>query len=201
MNKSIMMFFMGLSGAGKDTQAGLIREFLKKKDGNDSVLWLSTGDVLREIVKSGAYAGKAIDEKIMKLGDIAPPFLATLLWAEKAVRGLAPDKHLVFPSSPRTMQEAEDLDAFALFFGIENVFPVFINVNRDEAYRRLAARGRADDTDAVIRNRLDYFSRHVLPAVRYFRKKSAHPLIEIDGNSPDELAVHQSILKATGLAD
>lgn len=199
MNEPTVFLYMGFSGSGKDTQAGLVKERLEKTDGPDSVLWFSTGDILREIIKSGGFAGRIIDEKVMKAGDIAPSFLATLLWADRAVKNLKENQHVIFPSSPRTLNEARDIDDFASFFNRKKVFPIFLNVRRDEAFKRLKLRGRADDTDLVINNRLDYFARHVAPAVEYFRKESQNKLIEIDGNPNDVQEIHRAILAATGL--
>ena len=199
MSEPIVFFFMGLSGSGKDTQAGLVRGVLERKDGFESVLWLSTGDILREIIKSKSFAGKLIDEKVMKAGDIAPPFLATLLWAGRVIKELKQDQHAIFPSSPRTLNEARDIDGFASFFDRSKVFPVFLNVDRDEAFKRLKLRGRADDSDEVINNRLDYFAKHVLPAVEYFRNESKNKLIEIDGNPNDIQFIHRQVIAAAGL--
>ena len=199
MNEPTVFLFMGLSGSGKDTQAGLVRELLEKRDGPDSVLWLSTGDALRNILKSGGYTGNLIDKKILGAGAIAPPFLATLLWAEKAVKELEPGQHAIFPSSPRTLSEAQNLDDFAEFFDRKRVYPIFLNVERAEAFGRLKARGRADDTDETINNRLDYFARVVLPAVEYYRNESKNGLVEVDGNPNDIQLIHRRVLLATGL--
>ncbi|MEK7566619.1 MAG: nucleoside monophosphate kinase [Patescibacteria group bacterium] len=194
-----MLLFMGFSGSGKDTQAGLVREVLEKKSGKNSVLWLSTGDILRGIVKNGSYAGKVVDEKVMRAGNIAPPFLATFLWADRIIKELRENQHIIFPSSPRTINEARDLDELAVFFEIKKVFPIYLNVERDEAFKRLKARGRADDTDEVINNRLNYFAKHVLPAVEYFRNESKNKLIEIDGNPNEIQFIHRQIIAAIGL--
>ena len=153
MSEPMVFLFMGFSGSGKDTQACLVKELLEKKYGRGSVLWLSTGDMLRALVKSGSFAGKIVDEKVMKAGDIAPPFLATLLWAERIVEEFGPGRHVIFPSSPRTLNEARDIDDLISFFGIKKALPIFLNVDRDEAFRRLKLRGRADDTDEVINSR------------------------------------------------
>lgn len=197
MRERLAVWFMGFSGSGKDTQAGLVKDVLEKKYGLDSVLWLSTGDALRDIVKSGSFAGHLIEKKVLGAGNIAPPFIATLLWAGKAVRELQINQHVIFPSSPRTLNEARDLDDFVGFFD-RKAYPIFLNIEREEAFRRLKARGRADDTDEIINNRLDYFARHVLPAVEYFRKESKNRLIEIDGNPRDPQKIHKDILVALG---
>src|SRR3989344_8677758 len=159
MKEPLVFFFMGFSGSGKDTQAELLKDFLEKRDGPGSVLWISTGDILRNLVVKESYAGRVIDRKLMKAGELAPSFLVTLLWAETAVMELKENQHVIFPSSPRSMEEARNLDEFAAFFDRKAVFPILIDVSREEAFQRLTLRGRSDDTPKTINHRLNYFER------------------------------------------
>jgi len=197
MKEPLVFFFMGFSGSGKDTQAELLKDFLEKRDGPGSVLWISTGDILRDLVVKESYAGRVIDRKIMKAGEIAPSFLVTLLWAETAVMELKENQHVIFPSSPRSMEEARNLDEFAAFFD-RQVRPIFIDVAREEAFQRLIERGRVDDTPKIINHRLDYFEREVRPAIEYFRNESQNKLVQIDGNPKDVKAIQKETLKAVG---
>lgn len=190
---------MGFSGSGKDTQAELLKDFLEKRDGEGSVLWISTGDILRDIVSKGSYAGRVIEQKVLKAGEIAPAFLVTLFWAETAVRDLKKNQHVIFPSSPRTLEEAQNLDDFAAFFDRKSVFPIWLDAAREEVFERLIERGREDDTPETINHRLDYFEKEVQPAVEYFKKESPNKLVKVDGNPKDVQKIHQEILKAVGL--
>src|SRR3989344_7164897 len=156
MEKPIAAFWMGFSVSGKDTQAQLLSDFFSKRSvlrlllnkilGNRPVLWISVGDILRAMAKSGTYAGRIIDEKVMKAGNFSLPFVATGAWAGMVMRELRAGQHVIFPSSPRTLEEAHDLSDFAEFFNLK-ACPIFIDVSEDEVFRRLKARGRADDTD------------------------------------------------------
>lgn len=199
MNQPITVFFMGFSGCGKDTQAGLLKAFLEKRDGADSVFYIYTGDELRKLVKEPFYTAKKIQEEVLGPGRKAPDFLAVYAWANILIPRFEPRQHLLFSSSPRTLLEAKILDDMAEFYGREEVYPVFLNVLREEAFQRLKKRGRPDDTDEVINNRLDYFDVKVRPAVEYFRRESANRLVEIDGNPHDAKKIHRDILKASGL--
>ena len=199
MKEPFVFFFMGCSGSGKDTQAELLKDLLEKRDGRDSVLWISTGDILRDIVDKKNYAGRVIDQKIMRAGEPAPSFLVTFLWAETAVRELKESQHVIFPSSPRSLEEAQSLDEFAVFFDRRKVFPILLEVGRKEAFQRLTSRARKDDTPEIINHRLDYFERQVRPAVEYFEKESENKLVKIDGNPNDVQKIHENILKAAGL--
>lgn len=190
---------IGYSGCGKDTQAGLVQRFLEERDGKGSVLYVYTGAHLRDVEKLGTYTAKLITEKIMKVGAKAPDFLAVWAWAQDIISNLKEGHHLILSSSPRTVLEAKIIDDAFRFYGRENVYPIYLNVNRREAFDRLKARKRFDDTDEAINHRLDYFERDVLPAVEYYRAESKNKLIEIDGNPRDPEQIHKVIKEAIGL--
>ena len=199
MDKRYNVLFIGFSGSGKDTQAHLLENVLRERGGKDSVLYIYTGEHLREAVKRGGHTGQYIQKKVMEAGNKAPDYLAIWAWGNDLVYKMSPEHHLVFSGSPRTKLEAIALDDAFVFHDRPHVYPIYLNVARDEAFRRLKERKRADDTDDTINNRLDYFERVVIPAVEYYRSESVHGLIEIDGNPQDQEKIHQNILKAIGL--
>ena len=200
MKQAIAVFLMGYSGSGKDTQAGLLGDFLKARDGASSVLFISTGDALRALIKTDSFMGRWVDEHVMKAGAKAPDSLAIWAWQERLNRAFTGHEHLIFSSSPRTVLEARVFDDFAKAFGRKSVYPIYLEVGREEAFRRLKARGRADDTDETIGNRLDYFSKAVGPAVEYFKTESENHLVTIDSNSQDPQKIHEDVLRALQLS-
>ena len=57
---------------------------------------------------------------------------------------------------------------------------------REEAEKRLLARGRADDVESSIKNRMDWFDEDVMPILDYYKKDGR--LIEVNGEqSPEEV--------------
>lgn len=196
MDKRYNVLFIGYSGSGKDTQAHLLENVLKEKSGKDSVLYIYTGENLREAVKRGGHTGQYIQKKVMEAGNKAPYYLAIWAWGSDLVYKLSPEHHLIFSGSPRTKIEAIALDDAFVFHDRPLVCPIYLNVRRDEAFRRLKGRKRADDTDETINNRLNYFEQFVVPAVDYYRSESRNKLLEIDGNPHDQEKIHQEILKA-----
>ena len=196
----IMVFFIGLSGSGKDEQAGRLQAALEARDGEKSALYIYTGEILRTLVKTGSFVGQWVGENVMKTGAKAPDSLAVWAWQQALNEKFTGREHLLFSSSPRTVLEAQVFDDFAKAFGFARVYPIFLDVDRTVAFQRLMDRKRADDTPETINSRLDYFEVQVRPALDYFRGKSKHRLIVIDGNPTDRQKIHQDILKALNLA-
>ncbi len=200
MENQLNFIFFGRSGSGKGTQAEFLKKYLEEKYGANSVLYVYTGAKLRELVDQKEFlTARLVDEKVMKAGAKAPDFLAVWAWGERLVKEMDEKKHLIVDGSPRTIMEAKMLDEAFLFYGRKKIFPLLIDVSREEAARRMKKRGRADDTDEQIKSRLAYYEEYVLPAVEYYGKESKNKLIRIDGNPLDRELIHQNILKAAGL--
>lgn len=195
----IAVMFMGLAGSGKDTQAELIKKFLEIRDGSGSVLSVNTGHRLRAVMDAPTYTSKLLKENILNKGAKAPDFLALWAWGAEVVEKFKVDQHIIFGGSPRTALEANVLDEAFEFFGIVRVYPIYLRVERQEAFYRLKKRGRFDDTDERINSRLNYFETYVVPAIEYYRKESKNKVIEIDGNPHDEQKIHKDITQALGL--
>jgi adenylate kinase len=85
---------------------------------------------------------------------------------------------------PRTITQAEALEAFLGGKGrsIEGV--VSLLVDEEEVIQRMLHRGRDDDNEETIRNRLKVYHRETKPLVQYFRERGR--LIEVDGMGPVE---------------
>ena len=73
--------------------------------------------------------------------------------------------------SPRAMVEAVIVDGALNFYNREKVFPIFIETSRDLSRQRLMARGRFDDTEESINERLDYFDDAHNASCKLLRKR------------------------------
>ena len=198
MQKPYTILLFGRSGCGKGTQAKLLMDYLEKQDGKDSMLYVYTGEKMRELVQRDSFTAK-LANKILLAGGKQPDFLAVWAWSNEMVEKLKENIHLVIDGSPRTSIEAKILDGAFDFYKRENIKPVLIDVSPEEVMARLLARKREDDTEEQIKNRLAYYEKYVAPAVEYYRKESKNKLIVVDGNPHDVNLIHKNILAATGL--
>lgn len=201
MDSRINLIFIGRSGSGKGTQATLMREFLEKRDGPNSVFYMYTGEHLRKLIseKPELAISHFLDVKVMDAGQKAPDFTAIWAWAKEFIYSLKSTQHLVVDGSPRTSLEAKALDEFFEFCERENVKPILVDVSADEVRDRMLKRKRKDDTEEQIKNRIAYYEKYVVPTLDYYRDGSKNKLIEIDGNPHDVNLIHKNILKALNL--
>ncbi|MCK5588705.1 MAG: nucleoside monophosphate kinase [Candidatus Pacebacteria bacterium] len=188
IDKKYTLIFMGNSGCGKGTQANLIEEELKKQGGE--VLHIELGYQFREFLSTTTYTAKKARE-IAKKGSLQPEFLAVRLWAEVLNSHYSDEKHLIVDGTPRTIREANVLDDALKFYGIEKPIVIYLNTSREKARERMFSRGRSDDTEEKIKNRLDWFEKDVLPAVNFFKNNSEYNYIEISGDDTIEIITQE----------
>lgn len=167
--------FIGPPGAGKGTQSVRLAEEL-------GVLRLSTGEVLREAREAGeplgVEAGRFLDQ-----GDLVPDGLVVPLVADRLERTDCSHGYL-FDGFPRTIDQARELDRLfaargsALDLAVEFVIP------EDELFRRLSKRGRSDDSEETIRQRLRVYAALTRPLAEYYEHRKM--LAQIDAVGTQE---------------
>ena len=185
--------FLGRSGAGKDTQAKLLQNFLEKK--NHRVVDISTGDQGRALQQTNSIVGRYI-KNILDRGGLFADWLAISLWMCIFQNKLFNDEVIIFPSSPRYLKEAEVMDELMAGSGRPRPIPIYLDIHNEEATKRLLNRGRADDTHKVIAERLSWFEPQILPIVQYYGKR----VIIVDG-AGNEQEIHQRIMDAVDKYD
>lgn len=188
--------FFGPSGSGKGTQAKLLIDKIKEKDSSKPVLYVETGQKLRDFATEASFAAREA-KNIMESGGLLPEFLPIWIWTEYFIRHVAGDEHLVLDGLSRRAHEAPILDSAMKFYKRENPFVISIDLPREVAADRLRNRKRSDDTNLDIEKRLDWYDENVLPAIEYFKRNSYYRFISIDGNQSVEV-VHQEILNKIG---
>ncbi len=131
MPAPLNLVFVGPPGAGKGTQAGrLVEDF--------NLAFISTGDILRTAVAEGSELGKQAKE-YMNQGDLLPDELIVGVIMERLQQPDAADG-FVLDGFPRTMAQAEALDAAMLEDGRRLTVVVMVDVPDDELVERLAGR-------------------------------------------------------------
>jgi adenylate kinase len=156
---NIILF--GPPGSGKGTQALLLKE-------KYNLLHVSTGDMFRAHTKNNTPLGIKVKE-IMDSGELVPDSI-TIEMLEEEVRNNQGVAGFIFDGFPRTVPQAEALDAFLLAKGEKIDAVIQLDVSEEEIKSRIAERekvsGRLDDAATKLLKRLDeYFGKtiHVIP--------------------------------------
>jgi adenylate kinase len=174
------LILLGPPGAGKGTQAQRLVE-------RHNIVQLSTGDMLRAAVAAETEVGlKAKD--IMAAGGLVP---------DEVVIGIISDRielpdaanGFILDGFPRTVPQAEALDALLKSKGLHLDAAVELRVNESALLQRVEARVaqmmergetvRIDDTPEVLSKRLASYRTSTEPLVHYYSEK--RKLVTIDG--------------------
>jgi len=165
----------GPPGSGKGTQA----ELLRKAWGLPQI---STGDMLREAVRRKTPMGEEA-RKHMERGELVPDAVMTRAVEERLSRKDCA-RGFILDGYPRTLAQAQALETFLRGRGQALDAVVSLRVEEEEVIARMTGRGRSDDSEAVIRHRLQVYRRITEPLVRYYRELGK--LVEVDGQGPVE---------------
>ncbi|MBI2046331.1 MAG: nucleoside monophosphate kinase [Parcubacteria group bacterium] len=183
---SQVYIFIGRSGCGKGTQAKLLMEELKKREPEREILYLQTGALIREFIKGENYSARRAKE-IYDAGDRQPDFLAVNMWSNFFLERFTGKETIVADGTPRSFAEAHMLDtALNWMYEIKNPTVVYLNVSDDWSIKHLLARGRKDDNEADIRERLRWFETDVRPAVDWYRENNYYRFVDINGEQKIE---------------
>ena len=182
------LILLGPPGAGKGTQAALIRDHF-------GIPQISTGDMLRAAVKAGTPLGVAA-QKVMDAGLLVSDDIIVGLVKERLKQVDCRNGYL-FDGFPRTIPQAEAMRQSNV--GLD--FVLEIDVDREEIVRRLSGRRvhpasgrnyhvtynpprvagrddltgealvqREDDKEETIRKRLEVYEKQTRPPVDYYSK-------------------------------
>lgn len=168
------LLIVGPPGAGKGTQAARIAEALR-------VPAVSTGDIFRQNIKDQTELGQRVSA-ILDAGEYVPDSLTNELIDDRLAQADAEQGYLL-DGYPRTAGQVEFLDGVNLRRGEQIDAVVRLVAETDEVVRRLLARaqeqGRSDDTEDVIRHRLDVYERETAPLIAIFAERGL--VVEVDG--------------------
>jgi adenylate kinase len=185
----VNIVLIGPPGSGKGTQAVRLAK-------RYAIPHISTGDILREAVRSGSPLGRQVGA-LMASGALVSDDLIADLVRERLAQ---PDAigGWVLDGFPRTVNQAEILDGIV---GQRGLIVALIEVESEEIVRRLGRRRvctscrltqsvyvgdgqvetcpycggslvrRDDDNPETVRNRLETYARFAAPVIAYYRPR------------------------------
>ena len=176
LNTSLTMtnlVLFGKPGAGKGTQAA----FLKDKY---NLVHISTGDIFRYNIKNQTKLGK-LAQSYMDKGDLVPDEV-TIQMLQEEVEKNPNAEGFIFDGFPRTIAQAEALDAFLTSKGMRIHGTLALEADDEVLIKRLLERGkvsgRTDDQDEEkIRNRFTEYNEKTAPLIAFYQAQGKyHPI-------------------------
>ena len=164
----INIVLFGKPGAGKGTQA----EFLK---GKYNLTHLSTGDIFRFNMKNDTALGQ-LAKSYIEQGGLVPDEV-TIKMLEDEVAKNPDSKGFLFDGFPRTIAQAESLDAFLAGKDQNITATIALEADDEILVARLLERGktsgRVDDQDEEkIRNRYQEYNEKTAPLMEYYTSQN-----------------------------
>ena len=212
--KAIVLF--GAPGSGKGTQAKLLSDCLR-------IPHVSTGEILRERIRSGVENGSGV-AATMHSGDLVADDLVNRLVEQRlSVPDAAPG--FILDGYPRTTAQAAHLLSWFEARRIQEVV-IYLSIDYNVVIARLRGRRqcpqcgtlyniasqppkvdslcdldghalviREDDREEVIRERLDAYQQQTSPVLEFFRL-AGRRVREVDaGNAPPD-DIYRNIIRA-----
>jgi adenylate kinase len=196
-----VVILFGPPGSGKGTQAKLLREFLK-------IPHVSTGDMLRQAVRSGSALGLEV-RALMEAGSLVPDATVSRLVEDRLAEADC-QAGAILDGYPRTLAQASDLEGLLGRLGCLHLV-IHLKVDYTKIIVRIAGRRqcvrcgalynlaanppkapgicdrdgeplaiREDDRESVVRERLETYGRLTRPVLDFFAQ-SGGPYCEVDG--------------------
>ena len=166
------LLIMGPPGAGKGTQAAMICEEF-------GIPHVSTGDLFRLNLTQGTALGQEA-KKYMDAGEYVPDSVTNGMVRER-LKDSDTQVGFLLDGYPRTVAQVAELDGMLSAKPLDRV--IELTADTDVVVNRLLGRaieqGRADDTEEVIRRRLEIYEEQTAPLTALYKSRGL--LVQVDG--------------------
>ncbi len=217
------LVLLGPPGAGKGTQAQLLKKDLK-------LIHISTGDILREEMKKESPVGKEI-KKLVESGKLVPDEIVTQIVAER-LKALDSKTGCLLDGFPRTVKQAQDLDRILKAIQQPLDYAIYMAASLPVILKRLTGRRvckkcgtpyhvknrppkkegvcdlcggalyqRADDNEGTIKTRMQEYTANTAPIIQYYEKQGKLLKVDSDRESEDVQVDLLKKFKADGKFD
>jgi len=166
------LILVGPPGAGKGTQAVHLAAHY-------SIPHISTGDIFRANIKNSTELGKRA-QAFMDKGELVPDSVTNGMVRER-LKDADTQGGFLLDGYPRTVAQVAELDGMLSATPLDRV--IELTADSDVVVRRLMERsieqGRADDSEDVIRRRLEIYEEQTAPLTALYKSRGL--LVQVDG--------------------
>lgn len=169
------LILLGAPGAGKGTQAQSLAQDLQ-------IPHISTGDILREARKQQTPLGLEA-QSYMERGELVPDQLVIEMVRERLTQADTVNGWML-DGFPRNLTQAGFLESLLQDLDQRYDRVIYFEIPDEVLVERLLSRGRQDDTEEVIRRRLQIYHEQTTPLIHYYRDHQK--LSAVNGNQSIE---------------
>lgn len=184
--------FIGPQGSGKGTQVDLLLKYLEKNDPSKEIVEIQTGKGFRTLAKEGGYTALRV-KNILEHGELVPDFLTQAIVVNQLIADLTSESHIVMDGFPRNIEQAKFADGLLKFYLREQISVVYLETPEDIVRERMTIRGRSDDNEASINERLRLYKEMTEPLLSHYQHRPKTSFITVDGVKTVE-EVHGEII-------
>lgn len=174
------IILLGAPGSGKGTQGTILSKRL-------DIPRVATGDLLRAAVRDDTPLGREASQ-FMTRGELVPDRVILGL-IEEVLASPDAERGILMDGFPRTVAQAEAVDARLAERGRAVDHVLTFEVPRDELVRRMigraAAEGRSDDTPEAFEQRLAVYEEQTTPLLDYYRRRGILTVLDGTGSIDD----------------
>ncbi len=172
------IIMLGAPGAGKGTQAQMIADKF-------NIPHISTGDIFRANIKNGTELGKKAKE-FMDKGLLVPDELTVQLLLDRVANDDCKNGY-VLDGFPRTIPQADVLDAELTKLGDKVDFAVNVDVPDENIVRRMSGRR------ACLKCGATYHIEHIPPKTEGICDKCGSELVQREDDKPETVQNRLSV--------
>ncbi|AFZ48127.1 Adenylate kinase [Cyanobacterium stanieri PCC 7202] len=181
------LIFLGAPGAGKGTQAEILA-------GHLGIPHISTGEILRGAIAQqtplGVKAKSYVDN-----GDLVPDELILDLIKDRLSQDDA-QKGWILDGFPRNVPQAEFLSTLLTELDQNCTAVINLEVPDSTLMQRLLGRGRKDDNEETIANRLEVYRQKTAPLIDFYQNAGLLKTVNGDRTLEEISTDLQTIVKS-----
>lgn len=176
----IAIALFGAPGAGKGTQSKMLIE-------RYNLMYVSTGDILRQEIAEGSELGKEAESIIARGGLVSDEIIIQII--EHRISNDDQHDGILFDGFPRTVVQAYILEGLLHRMNTHLLCMLSLEVPREELIDRMLKRaevsGRADDKKDVILNRFKEYDEKTIPVAKFYQEKGVYHSLNGTGKIQD----------------
>lgn len=191
------VLFIGPQGSGKGTQVQNLIAYLKESDHERPVMDVETGRLFRALAETGNATAEIV-KRLVNDGKPVPDFVTNSFVMADFRDRYTPECHITLDGFPRNAEQAQFLDQiFALYDRME-MSVVYLDTPEKVVRERMMARGRHDDTEEKITERLRWSMEMMHGLLDYYNKRPQTHMVTVDGSQTIE-EVQETIKDGLGI--